>query len=121
MSRLAPGTPDEIRRVMATGRDAGQSSRRLGEGIVASQVAWLGSKAAELLAAYQPPATASSPAPGNPLGAPTFGEAERLWQTEVEPLLPGFSSMNLADGEHGTDPTSPWAANELSHFKDQAR
>ena len=102
---------------MATGSDAAQSSRRLGEGIVASQVAYFGRAAAELLAAYQPPTGPSSPAPGNPLGALTFGEAERLWRAEVEPLLPEFSSMNLrADGER-TDPTSPWAANELSHVE----
>jgi creatinine amidohydrolase len=115
LSRLAPGSPDQIRRVMATGRDAGQSSRRLGEAIVASQVAWLGRKAAELLAAYRPPTAVASPTPGNPLGALTFGEAERLWRAEMEPLLPTFSSMNLEAGQSGTDPASPWAANELSH------
>ncbi len=121
LSRLATGSPDEIRRVMATGRDAAQSSRRLGEGIVASQVAYFGRAAAELLAAYQPPhpegPRPSSPAPGNPLGALTFGEAERLWCQEVEPLLPEFSSMNLRPDGERTDPASPWAANELSHLE----
>ena len=121
LSRLATGSPDEIRRVMATGRDAAQSSRRLGEGIVASQVAYFGRAAAELLAAYQPPhpegPRPSSPAPGNPLGALTFGEAERLWRAEVEPLLPQFSSMNLRPDGERTDPASPWAANELSHVE----
>jgi creatinine amidohydrolase len=118
MSRLAPGPPEEYRKVMATGYDAPQSSRRLGEGIVASQVAWFGRKAAELLAAYQPPNRPRGAAPGNPLGALTFGEAERLWREEVEPLLPTFSSMNLREPDREPIAAgSPWAANQLSHVE----
>ena len=116
MSRLAPGMPDEIRRIMATGRDAGESSRRLGERIVDSQVAWLGRKASELLGAWQPPARPAPRTPGNPLGALTFGEAERIWREAVEPLLPTFSSMNMEPDQAPTDPASPWAANEQSHI-----
>ena len=115
LSRLAPGTPEEIMPVMATGPDAGQSSRRLGEAIIAAQVAWLGRKGDELLAAWRPPARPASPAPGNPLGALTYGQTERIWRAEIEPLLPEFSSMNLEPGEAPTDPASPWAPNEMSH------
>ncbi len=115
MSRLAPGTPDEIRRIMATGHDAAQSSRQLGEAIVASQVAWLGRKASELLQAWHPPDRPASRTPGNPLGALTFGEAERIWREEVEPLLPRFSSMNDEPDQAATDPASPWSDNQHSH------
>ena len=114
LSRLAQGTPDEISRVMATGPDAGQAARRTGEAIVASQVAWLGRKAAELLAAYRPPAQPASRTPGNPLGALTFAETERLWREEVAALLPEFTSMNRRPGQERVDPASPWAPNEVS-------
>jgi creatinine amidohydrolase len=118
MSRMAQGTTDEIRKVMATGWNANQSSRRLGERIVASQIAYFGRVAADLLAAYQQPAQPRKPAPGNPLGALTFGETERIWLEEIEPILPQFSSMNLEPNQQPTDPASPWSPNELSHIKD---
>jgi creatinine amidohydrolase len=116
MSRLAQGSPDQIGRVMATGPDAGQASRRLGEEIIRSQIAWLGRKAAELLAAYQPPAVPAQPTPGNPLGALTFDEAEQLWCAEIEPLLAEFTSMNLKPGQDRADPASSWAPNEMSRL-----
>jgi creatinine amidohydrolase len=115
MSRLASGTPEEIRRVMATGGDAGQASRRLGEAIVASQVAWFGRTAAELLAAYRPPEQPASRAPGNPLGALTFGQTERIWREEIVPLLPRFVTTNMWAGQARVDPASPWSPNEMSH------
>lgn len=114
ISRLAPGTPEEISHIMATGPDAGQSSRRLGEQIVASQVAWLGRMATELLAAYRVPDEPARHAPGHVPGALTFDETEHLWRTEVEPLLPEFTSMNLWPGQEPVDPISPWAPNEAS-------
>jgi creatinine amidohydrolase len=115
MSRLAQGTTEEISHIMATGADAGQASRRLGEAIVASQVAWFGRKDAELLAAYSPPAQPASRTPGNRLGALTFGETERLWRAEVEPLFPTLTSLHLAAGQDPLDPASTWAPNQLSH------
>lgn len=116
MSRLASGAPEGIAQVMATGPDAGAAARRTGDHIVASQVAWLGAKAAELLGQYRPPAAPASPIPGNPLGALTFSQVERIWQDEVEPLLPSFTSMSLWPDQAATDPASPWAANEQNHL-----
>jgi creatinine amidohydrolase len=115
MSRLAPGTSEEIRWIMATGRDAGQSSRRLGEGIVASQIAFFGRRAAELLDAWRAPTEQATATPGNPLGALTFGQTERIWRAEVEPILHTFKGMNLEPDDAPTDASSPWAANEMSH------
>lgn len=116
MSRLAQGSPDVIGRVMATGPDAGRASRRIGEGIVDSQIGLLVRKAAELQAAYQPPVAPAQATPGNPLGALTFGETEQLWCAEAEPILPEFVSMNLIPGRDRADPTSVWAPNEMSHL-----
>jgi creatinine amidohydrolase len=118
MSRLAPGTPEEMSRVMATGPDAAQAARRTGEAIVASQVAWLGRKGVELLAAYRVPDVPATPAPGNPLGALTFAQTEQLWRAEVEPLLPEFTSMNLWPGREPVRADSPWAVNETSRLDD---
>ena len=118
MSRLALGTPEEISQVMATGPDAAQAARRTGDAIVASQVAWLGRKAAALLGEYKAPVKPASPIPGNPLGALTFGEVERVWQEEIEPRLPTFTSMRLWPDQDRTDPASSWAPNEMSHLPD---
>jgi creatinine amidohydrolase len=115
MSRLAAGTAEEITHIMATGRDAGQASRRSGEAFVDMHAAWFGRKATELLGAYQAPAKPAARMPGNPLGALTFGETERLWRDEVEPLLADFSAMNRWPGQEPTDSASAWAENEMSH------
>jgi creatinine amidohydrolase len=115
MSRLVTGSPEAISRVMATGPDAALADRRVGERIVSSQVAWLGRKARELLAEYRPPLAPAEPTPGNPSGALTFAQTERLWRSEVEPLLPEFTSMNCSvDGER-VAPESVWAPNEMGY------
>ncbi len=116
ISRLARGTPAQISKVMATGPDAGEASRRLGEGIVASQVTWLGRKAAELLHAYGPEDRPAQPTPGNPRGALTFDQTEDIWRQDIEPLLPTFVSMNARSGEEPVDAGSPWAANATSRI-----
>lgn len=115
MSRLAQGTPEELKRTMATNPTASLASRRLGDARAAAFVEGLGHHAAALLAAYRPPATPASPAPGNPHGGLTFGETERLWQREIEPQLPGFVSMNVKAGQLRATPSSSWAPNEMSH------
>lgn len=115
MTRLAHGAPDEVARVMATGPDAAQSSWELGKALLAAHVSFLGRQGAELLAAYQPPASPGDRTPGNPHGALTFGETERIWRREVEPLIPEISSMNVWPGSHHVDSGSAWAPNEMSH------
>jgi creatinine amidohydrolase len=113
MSRLIPRSSGEI--VMATGHDAQDSSRRLGEAIVASQVAFFGRVSAELLSTYQIPTRSASRVPGNSRGVLTFGETERLWREEIEPILPTFESMLVEADYQPTDTASPWADNEMSH------
>ena len=51
-----------------------------------------------------------------PLGALTFGETERIWRAEVEPLLPAFTCMNFIPGRPRAAAASPWAPNEMSHL-----
>ena len=115
MSRLAQVPAGESCGAMATGPDAAQATRRTGEAIVASQLAWIGRKGAELLGAYRAPDRPGSRTPGNPLGALTFGEAETIWNAEIQPLLPAFVSMNLKPDQARVDPASPWAPNEMSY------
>ncbi|GEM_PF-2181950 len=68
------------------------------------------------LDALKAPAQPASRTPGNPLGALTFGETERLWRDEIEPLLPTFVSTNMWPNQQRVDPTSTWAPNEMSHL-----
>ncbi len=116
MSRLAQGSTEEIIRVMATGADAGEASRRLGEELVAVHVEWLGRKAAELLDAYRPRSQPAHPTPGNPLGALTFDQTEQLWREEIEPILAELDCMGLPSGHQPVDPNSPWAPNERTRL-----
>jgi hypothetical protein len=115
LARIPPGPQEELWRIMATGPDARESSRAYGDAIIASEVAFLGERIEELLAAWRAPARPAPPHPGNPLGALTFGEAERLWRQDVEPLLPHFDSFNPGPGARPLDPASTWAPNEMSH------
>lgn len=70
--------------LFAAGKDAAQASREAGESMVADQVAWLGEKARELRAAYDP---------GRPSRLRTFGDVERFWEEVVRPELPRFESL----------------------------
>lgn len=71
----------------AAAPDAGDASLRLGEEIVATQVDWLGKKAAEMLGEFD--ATAER----TPL---SFVDVEAIWKAKVEPVLPRFKSMRYA-------------------------
>lgn len=109
-SRLEDGTAAEG--VMAGGEGARKASRRNGERLVAESADWLGSRAKDLLANYEPPQKGSARTPGNKLGAMTFDEAELLWRQEVKPALKNFVSFT-EHTEYGTVPAgSPWASNE---------
>lgn len=90
----------------AMGGDAGDSSRLVGERMVADEVGWLGAKAAELLAAYD------RDQPEHRLR--TFADVERLWDDVVRPRLPEFRTMQQFWGpeEDGqVSPGSRWHAN----------
>jgi hypothetical protein len=116
MSRLADGPDEEVVRTMATGLGARESSRRFGEQLVEGNVQWLGRKAQELLDAYVEPAEPRAAMAGNPLGAMTLDEAESLWRSEVEPVLPSFVSMEPDHGYGIVPEGSVWAPNEHSSF-----
>jgi len=88
ISRL-PG-PDAPGPHFAMGPDAALSDRRVGERMVADEVAWLGRKAAELRADF----AAHAPQPRTPL---SFVEIERIWAKEVLPVLPDFQSMSYLE------------------------
>jgi creatinine amidohydrolase len=116
ISRLATGSDEVVGATMATGLTAAQSSRRYGEQIVQAKVEWLGAKARDLLAAYEPPKRSRQPIPGNPLGALTFDEAEALWHQEVEPMLADFVSWR-EDTSYGLLPEgSTWGPNAKSSY-----
>jgi len=88
VSRLpAPDAPGPH---FAMGSNARLSDRRVGERMVADEVAWLGRKAAELRDDY----ATHSPQSRVPL---SFVEIERIWAEEVLPVLPDFQSMSYLD------------------------
>jgi creatinine amidohydrolase len=75
----APGTP------WAMGPDARLSDRRVGERMVADEVAFLGRKAGELLRDYE------MLSPRHTLR--TFVDVERIWAGEIAPRIPGFECV----------------------------
>ncbi len=105
-------------RAFATGPDAEASSRRLGERIVAERVDWLGRKADALIAAWRAPETPAAPTPGNPLGALTFEQVERIWRDEILPLLATLPTFRDLPPEERVAPDSPWAPNETCALYD---
>lgn len=88
----------------AMGANARQSNRKTGQRMVEDEVACLGVKARELLAAYD----AAKPQ-GN---LRTFEDVERLWETVIRPELPHFKTMQNAWKDGETLPEdSVWHAN----------
>jgi creatinine amidohydrolase len=100
-SRLPP--PEEAGPHFAMGANAREASRRVGERMVDDEVAWLGAKARELLAAYE------RERPSQRLR--TFEDVEVLWETVVRPELHRFRTMQPGWGTQGPPPDSIWAAN----------
>jgi len=80
----APGTH------FAMGPNARQADRRVGERMVADEVAWLGQKAAEMLDDY----AAQDASHRTPL---SFMDIERIWATDVLPRLPEFQTMQYLE------------------------
>jgi creatinine amidohydrolase len=79
LSLLSPTLP-----AFAQGRDAAEADRTAGLRMVADQVAFVGEKQRELLAAYDP---------GRPSRLRTFHDVETFWAEEIRPLLPAFKSL----------------------------
>ena len=92
-----PGA-DAPRPCFGMGQDSYESNPKIGERMVADQVAWLGEKARELLSQYVD-------RPAAPL---SFEAIERLWEEKVQPHLNGFKSMGYADLEPPPK-DSPWS------------
>lgn len=87
----------------AMGGNAREADRRIGERMVADEVDWLGTKAAELLAAYEQ----HRPERRQPL---SFMQIERIWADAVLPRLADFKSMQYL--ERTPPPSdSPWQLN----------
>jgi creatinine amidohydrolase len=105
VSRIPP--PDAPGTHMAMGANARESSRRIGQRMVADEVRWLGNKARELLAEYD------RLQPGQ-RGLTSFAETEALWRDAIEPKLPEFRTMQDSWGWGDEKPLpedSVWYAN----------
>ena len=101
VSRIGEHVPGQV---FAMGRDAAEADRRVGERMVADEVAWLGAKAEELLAEYDRlrPAHAFT----------TFAAVEAAWKELIEPALPRFESMQrIWSWQAELPPDSPWNLN----------
>jgi creatinine amidohydrolase len=99
-SRLGPAPPGER---FAQGADAAASNREAGRKMIAGQVAWLGAKMRELLAAYDP---------RRPSRLRTFDDVEVFWEQTVRPALADFKSMQPTWYEkEAPDAGSRWREN----------
>ena len=100
ISRVTP--EDAATHRYATGGNAFESSRRLGEEIVAGQVSFLGAKAAELLVSY-----------GEPESPPalSFDATEAIWR-EVASRRDEWVTLRLWAGQESAPEGSPWKLNE---------
>ena len=87
----------------AAGPDSPESTPRVGEAIVRSQIERLGTIGRELLAAYAGP----SPAPGL-----SFDETEAIWR-EVEARRGEWVTLKLWDDQEPVGAGSSWYANQL--------
>jgi creatinine amidohydrolase len=89
--------------LFAMGPNAREANRGVGERMVADEVAWLGRKKEELLAAYDP---------GAPSRLRTFDQVEAFWAAEVKPRLKDFESMkNFRPDKAAPPESSRWREN----------
>ena len=97
MSRMpAPDAPGPH---FAMGANAFESDRRIGERMVADEVAWLGNKMQELLTAYEREQITER----QPI---TFEEVERIWTETVSPALKTFETLKTP--EESPPESSQW-------------
>jgi creatinine amidohydrolase len=101
VSRLPPR--DRPGPHFAMGDTAYASDRRVGERMVADEVAWLGRKSNELLAAY------IRAAPAQRLRS--FAEVEALWRDAVVPRLGEFKTMQMWSDDEPPVEGSIWRTN----------
>ena len=101
LSRLPP--PDAPGPHFAMGPDVGLSSRRIGERMVADQIAWLGAKGRKLLADYAALRSTARLA--------TFDQVEALWEDVVKPALANFETMRIDPDTPAPPQCSIWRAN----------
>jgi creatinine amidohydrolase len=99
-ARLAPAPAGER---FAQGADAAAANLNAGRRMVAGQVAWLGGKMRELLAAWDPE---------RPSLLRTFDDVEDFWERTVRPALADFKSMQPSWYAKGApDAGSRWREN----------
>lgn len=102
VSRIPP--PNEPGAHFAMGGNARESSRQIGERMVADEVRWIGAKAKELLEAYP------REKPARKLH--TYEEVEALWDSVVRPKLTDFLSMkDQWQGQEPVPESSVWHKN----------
>jgi len=102
VTRIPP--PDQAGTHFAMGQDVRETSRLVGERMVADEVRFLGAKARELLSEYD------RVRPSHSLR--TFEQVEQLWDAVVRPVFHTFLTMQDAWGEHEPVPTdSIWHDN----------
>jgi creatinine amidohydrolase len=101
VSRIPPHVPGQV---FAMGRDAHKADRKVGERMVADQLAWLNAKAEELLNAYE------QTQPEHRFT--TFAAVEQAWQERIEPILAEFQTMQrIWPWQEEIPPDSPWNRN----------
>jgi creatinine amidohydrolase len=101
VSRIPPHVPGQV---FAMGRNAHEADRKVGERMVADQIAWLSAKGDELLADY------ARLQPAHNLT--TFAAVEAAWVERVEPALAQFQSMQrIWPWQEEIPPESPWNRN----------
>ncbi len=96
--------PTQEGKFYALGKDAFQSSRIIGESMVADEVDWLGNKGRELLALYDQIQPKHS--------LLTFGDVERVWKNVILPDMNEYESMKeVWEWQEPIPEDSPWYEN----------
>lgn len=102
ISRIPP--PDAPKPRFAMGDNAREANRQVGERMARDEVAFLGHKARDLLAAYE----REAPKEHQPV---SFEQLERIWQQVVKPQLGKFKSMQNVQAPGMPAEGSRWRLN----------